>query len=215
MSDTPTPGSQADPNSDFVAGTERQGKYIMVLAKKTGYASAFEATAAALGRSQEDIRANPPSTQDARKAIEYLERKDAAGSITQSPCDTDHRPHVTAKQLRQFATSGDVPADLDEDSIWIVERLLQHERARLVLVGEDPATGHARYRRGVNRNNRIELEHLLAYFKSWDNLADAFGVTVPTAKAWGQFLPENRIFEAEVRTNGYVNVPRDRKGNVQ
>lgn len=214
MSETSTQGSATDPNADFSAGTERQGKYIIVLAKRTGYTSAFEATAAALGRSQDDIRAKPPETQDARKVIEFLERKDAGATSTQSSQDTSHRPHVTAKQLRQFATSGDVPEDLDEDSIWVVERLLQHERARVVLAGEDPASGHARYRRGVNRNNRIELEHLLTYFKSWDNLADAFGVTVPTAKAWGQFLPENRIFEAEVRTNGYVTVPRDRRGNV-
>lgn len=213
MSDTSTPSAAADPNAGFLAGTERQGNYIMALAKKAGYPSAFEACATILGRSEADIRGAHLDTKDARRVIEFLEPKDGA---TNTPAnDSPHRTHGTAKLLRQYATTGDVPQDLDEDSVWVVERLLQHERARAVLAGEDPATGHARYRRGVNHNNRIELEHLLTYFKSWDNLADAFGVTVPTAKAWGQFLPENRIFEAEVRTNGYVRVPRDRKGNVQ
>ena len=215
MSETSAPAAVSDPNAGFLAGTERQGKYIMALAKKTGYASAFEACAAVLGRPEAGIREVPLDTKDARKVIEFLERKDGASTPPTPTRDTGHSTHGTAKLLRQYATTGDVPQDLDEDSVWVVERLLQHERARAVLAGEDPATGHARYRRGVNRNNRIELEHLLTYFKSWDNLADAFGVTVPTAKAWGQFLPENRIFEAEVRTNGYVCVPRDRKGNVQ
>jgi hypothetical protein len=61
--------------------------------------------------------------------------------------------------------------------------------------------------RAINGDQPIAMEHLLAYFKTWDSLAEAFRVTVPTAKAWGTHLPAGRAFEAEVRTKGYVRAP--------
>lgn len=197
------------PHDDFTAGTDRQRNYIIVLAKRRGFASPLAACAAALGRSPEDIKANPPDTSTARKVIEYLEQSEAseergAGSTGQGG--------VTAQQLRRIADSGSIPADLDEDSRRVVEALIQNARIKVILAVEEPVA--VRHKAGVNANARIELEHLLKYFKTWDNLADAFKVTVPTAKAWGQYVPENRVFEAEVRTNGYVRVPRDGRGRV-
>lgn len=203
-------------STEFIAGSPKQHKYIASLAARTGFASALAACAVILGKPEEDLRHEGVATTDARKVIEALQvqEADAAGKSDGQP--RSHRsPYTTAKQLRAYATGEQTPPqDLDEHALWVLDRLHQHERARALLAGEAPPPVAQVPRAGTNGNAPIQMDHLLGFFKSWDRLAEAFRVTVPTAKAWGVLLPESRACEAEVRTNGYVRAPRDAQGHV-
>lgn len=189
----------------FQAGTERQHRYLAVLARRCGYPSPLAVCAEVLGQSPEELLENPPDTTTARRVIEYLEK---AGGFLKHGRSSEQHP--TPGQLRQWAEAGELPSGLDEDSKVIVESLQQLSRIKGILsVGETQ-----RVSKGVNGNSPIEVAHLLQFYGSWDTLADAFGITVATVKSWGRFVPENRVYEAEVRTNGYVRVPRDERGHV-
>jgi len=210
-------------STTFQAGSPRQHEFIADLATRHGHESALGACEKVLGRDRASLLKTPPTTTEARKVIDTLSVKDtdpkpSSNSSTPAPGRASTKAgfghYTTAKQLREFATGAkSVPSELDEHARWVLERLQQHERARALLAGEELPAATA-VPRGVNGNQPITLEHLLEYYKNWDRLADAFRVTVPTAKAWGALLPESRTYEAEVKTMGYVRVPRNAQGDV-
>lgn len=201
---------------DFVAGTPNQHGYIERLALERGFSTAIAACIEILGRDVCDLLASPPDTLAARKVIEALEGmpKKAApdGKVRRiGPAGQ----YTTAKQLRDYATGKKAPPlEIDEHARWCLDRLLMQEQIRAIVAGEQPKARAVTPPLGVNGQGPISIQHLLDHFKSWDRLADAFKVTVPTAKAWGTLVPENRVYEAEVKTNGYVRVPRNRVGEV-
>lgn len=195
-------------NATLVIGSDKQSKYIHDMAARAKVPSVMAVCVEVLGRSAQNLLQNPPTTTEARQVIQHLQAKlDSAQQATATSLAG------SSSLLRRYAEQGEAPADLDEDSLWIVTQLQRADRARAALAGEQIAIAKHQPQ-GFNSGKRIEVEHLLKYFKSWDNLADAFKVTVPTAKAWGQYVPENRIYEAEVRTNGFVRVPRNHRGLV-
>lgn len=108
----------------------------------------------------------------------------------------------TPLALRRLVESGaEIPKDFDDHARWVVDHLkLALEMKRLV--------GRRTVSEGVNRGGDIKMSELLKHFKTWDALAKAFDVTVPTAKAWGEILPASRAYEAEVKTGGFVTAPR-------
>ena len=108
---------------------------------------------------------------------------------------------ITAKRLRAIHEEGEPrPDDLDADSAWVLDRLVLASRLEREAARQRGA--------GVNRGGRIEMSTLVNHFGGWDRLAEVFGVTVPTAKAWGTHLPASRAYEAEVKTQGLVKAPR-------
>lgn len=108
---------------------------------------------------------------------------------------------AAARQLRAIHEGAEPrPANLDDDAAWLLQRLDLADRLE-----KEKERGR---RAGVNGRGPIEMEGLLTHFGSWDRLAEAFGVTVPTAKAWGKHLPAARAYEAEVKTGGWVKAPR-------
>lgn len=202
--------------ADFIAGTANQHGYIERLASERGFSTPIAACIEILGRDVCDLLANPPDTLAARKVIEALEampKKSAADSkVRRLP---GGGTYTTAKHLRDYATGRKAPPlELDEHARWCLDRLLMHEQIRALIAGEQPRSKPAAPPHGVNGQGPITMQQLLDHFKNWDRLAEAFKVTVPTAKAWGTFVPENRVYEAEVKTNGYVRVPRNRVGEV-
>jgi hypothetical protein len=201
--------------ADFVAGTPNQHGYIERLASERGFSTPIAACMQVLGRDVCALLATPPDTLEARKVIEALEampKKAAGEKLRRVPGAS---PYTTAKQLRDYATGKKAPPlELDEHARWCLDRLLMHEQIRAILTGEQPRARPATPPQGVNGQGPITMQHLLDHFKTWDRVADAFKVTVPTAKAWGALVPENRVYEAEVKTNGYVRVPRNRVGEV-
>lgn len=109
---------------------------------------------------------------------------------------------LTAMSLRRIAEGAtEAPADLDEHARWVLDHL------RLAIEIKRLAGGALRPE-GTNRGGDIKMADLLKHFKTWDELAKAFDVTVPTAKAWGEILPASRAYEAEVKTAGFVTAPR-------
>lgn len=108
---------------------------------------------------------------------------------------------AAARQLRAIHEGAEPrPANLDDDAAWLLHRLELAERLE-----KEKERGRGA---GVNGRGPIEMEGLLTHFGNWDRLAEAFGVTVPTAKAWGKHLPAARAYEAEVKTGGWVKAPR-------
>lgn len=182
-------------------GNPKQQAYAQALAREAGYSSLVDACADALGRDPDQLVKEPISVPDASRVIAHLQLK--AEAATGKPSDARRQQgFLTARNLRRIATGEQrAPADLDEDAAWVLE-WLGKSLAVAALFSDEP-TGKA-----VNADQPIAMEHLLAYFKSWDEIAKAFGVTVSTAKGWGLLLPAARAFEAEVRTRGYVRAPR-------
>lgn len=199
---------------EIVLGTRRQDAYIRSLVRERagGEEDAVAVCSTFLKRSIQDLVDQPPSSKEAGSIIARLtmaaEKTDeprravsksaAKPGSTAEPC-----PYTTAKQLRQYAT-GQHPVDveLDEHATWVLTRLKEHAKVLEALFDSEavqppPAVG-------INGNGPIRVQDLLTHFGSWDGLAEAFKVTVPTAKAWGTNLPESRNYEAEVKTRGYV-----------
>lgn len=115
---------------------------------------------------------------------------------------------LTARALRSIDTgSSQAPSELDDDARWVLARLAKF-RAIESLVDRRVSSDAS----PINGDHPILVEHVLGYFKTWDRLAEAFGVTVPTAKAWGATLPLARAFEAEIKTGGHVRVPASQRG---
>lgn len=207
----------------FSAGSRRQSDYIKALALKAGFATPLDACGSVLGMEATTLLQSPPDTTQARKVIDALKGMvDSKKSAPDTkPEQAAHQPpsneasrDTTPSKLRAHAAAREIPSGLDSDSTFIIKALIQHEVVRAVMSGEQLTLPRPRSNGGANGNKRIEMDHLLKFFRNWDELADAFGVTVPTAKAWGTYVPDSRVFEAEVRTNGYVRVPRDRDGEV-
>lgn len=198
---------------EFKPATDRQRSYLDSLARRAGYEDAaaackFILTAAGMKWTGLDAL----SLQDARYVITELEHdapasegalpsaQDAAGIASLSACD-----------LRAIAMGAmDRPHGLDSDARWVLERLQFAQHVLAHVPSDHPLRPPPS--RGVNGDEPMLMEHLLAYFKTWDRLADAFRVTVPTAKAWGTLVPDARMYEAEVKTGGYVRVPRELRG---
>ncbi|MBT9136918.1 MAG: hypothetical protein DDT34_02004 [Firmicutes bacterium] len=107
----------------------------------------------------------------------------------------------TPLAIRQLVESGgEIPKDYDEHARWVVT----HTRLAVEL---KRLAGRRSRSEGVNRGGDIKISDLLKHFRTWDELAKAFDVTVPTAKAWGEILPAARAYEAEVKTDGFVTAP--------
>lgn len=189
----------------FRVGTEAQHDYIAKLAKTAGYASIHEACAAVLGVDVASIGDKALTSGEAHRVIEALKQPRDDKPVAASDADTAKRRFLTARHLR-LITTGEMaaPATLDDDAKWVLDRLARDRRVAKAFGDTDTCRTTTA---GVNGSGPILLEHLLGYFKTWDALAEAFGVTVPSAKAWGTQLPASRIYEAEVKTNGYVRVP--------
>lgn len=102
---------------------------------------------------------------------------------------------------RLIEADAEIPAEYDEHARWIVD----HVRLSVDLIR---LAGRRARSEGINRGGDIKMADLLKHFKTWDELAKAFDVTVPTAKAWGEILPASRAYEAEVKTAGFVTAPR-------
>lgn len=108
---------------------------------------------------------------------------------------------LTPKAIRRIAESGiETHEEFDEHAQWV----LDHVRLAIDL---KRLAGSRSRTDGVNRGGDIKMSDLLKHFRTWDELAKAFDVTVPTAKAWGEILPAARAYEAEVKTGGFVTAP--------
>ncbi len=186
----------------FRVGTDSQHSFAERLARKAGYESLVDACADALGRDPDELAREPLAVADASRVIAHLQVKTSDGTTPPSSADGSKRPQfLTARHLRRIATGQQrAPEQLDEDAAWVLDHIGKSIATRALYT--DEVAG-----KGVNGEQPIAVEHLLAYFKTWDALADAFRVTVPTAKAWGTHLPAARACEAEVRTKGYVRAP--------
>jgi hypothetical protein len=189
-------------STGFRVGTESQHGFAESLAKKAGYASVVDACADALGRDPDELAKEPLSVADASRVIGHLKVKSEAPGVQAPATDAAKRSHyLTARHLRRIATGQQrAPDEIDEDAAWVLDLLGKGLAVRALFTDEHVG-------RAINGDQPIAMEHLLAYFKTWDSLAEAFRVTVPTAKAWGTHLPAGRAFEAEVRTKGYVRAP--------
>jgi hypothetical protein len=189
-------------------GTDSQHEYLQALTKKLGYADIAEAVRAhAEGMVIEP--GSEPTKQQASAAIAAL--KIAEGTLPPegqakkraASGDRSKSKFLTARVLRRIA-QGEVapPEELDDDARWVLERLELINRIQ-ALSGNAPAGAETPRR----PTGPIPMSVLVDYFKTWDALADAFGVTVPTAKAWGAHLPASKAHKAEVLTNGFVKAP--------
>lgn len=169
--------------------TAGQHGYIEDLVKRAGLESTADAialvfpeTPAVLGRTE------------ASRLIAALEKR--VGSPTRDTSSPS--THTSAKQIRKLAM-GTTPLDKIQspDARWIVDRLRKFAAIENVLAA------------GKNQNvgGPIAMDLLVSYFQGWDRLAEAFDVTVPTAKAWGSHLPASRAYEAQIKTGGFVHAP--------
>jgi len=201
--------------------TSRQVEYLTRLAAQAGFVSPESACQDILQRTV--VLPSPDgqqqagqgagfevlSLQDARSVLTALELR-VQPKKTDAPAGHDATAGMplSAADLKAIASGAlDRPEHLDEDSRWVLDRLVMAVKL-LQCIPSDMLGGRA-VEKGVNGNGPILMEHLLQYFGNWDRLAEAFGVTVPTAKAWGSRVPESRCFEAEVKTRGHVRVPRE------
>jgi len=191
-------------NTELRVGNDKQHGYAARLAKQAGYASLSEACVKALERPADLLVADGISVAEASKVIARL----------QSDADARPRPfkatYLTPRQLRRIA-SGECapPAELDEDATWILDRLA---KAHAIAGLFGAADAIQRRQAPVNGDGPIEMQQLLTHYGSWDAIAEAFAVTVSTAKAWGAHLPAARAYEAEIKTDGYVRAPRPSHG---
>lgn len=183
-------------------GNPKQQAYAQRLAREAGYDTLVDACADALGIDPDQVIKQPVSVADASRVIAHLQVKaESATPPTKDPARR-RQAFLTPRSLRRIATGQQrAPADIDEDAAWVLE-WLGKALAVSSLFSDEPTT------KAINGDQPIAMEHLLAFYKSWDDLAKAFSVTVSTAKGWGVLLPASRAFEAEVRTRGYVRAPR-------
>lgn len=188
--------------SAFQFGNYKQHAFALRLSQQAGYASLLDACADALGLDPDAVLKERVSVPDASRVIAHLQVKmEAAGTTT--PNTARKASFLTARQLRRIATGQQrTPDQLDEDAAWVLD-LLGKALAVGALYSDEPIG------KSVNGNDPIAMEHVLAFYKTWDELAKAFGVTVSTAKSWGRLLPASRAYEAEARTSGYVRAPRE------
>lgn len=187
-----------------VEWTDAQKQHIERLLAKTGFNDLLAAWRDLLPNSPvpatDELARGQASTLIA--ALEARQKSSAPGEGNRSS------RYLTARQLRSIDTgSAPVPVELDDDARWVLTRLSKF-RAIESLIDRRLVPDAA----PVNGDQPILVEHVLAYFKDWDHLAEAFGVTVPTAKAWGSTLPLSRAFEAEIKTRGHVRVPSSQRG---
>lgn len=176
-------------------GTERQTEYLQRLANELGYQEIAPALADLTRFGARDTL----NVEEASQAIEELKALSADGGAERRG---KGRRFLTARNLRQIATGErQPPHDLDEDAQWVLERL------RMVVAIQ--ALGTPASAAPLNGDGPILMEHVLSCFDgSWDALAKAFRVAVPSARAWGANLPPARAYEAEVLTGGRVRAPR-------
>jgi hypothetical protein len=189
--------------------SDAQQTLLQKLIVKAGFGSWQDAWAGALP--DYPAPAADPDMPQASMLISALEAKvkPPAGDASAAAPRSGAR-YLTARHLRQIDTgTAEPPAELDDDARWVLSRLA---RWRAVESIADSRSAHAPAPAAVNGEQPIQMDQLLAYFKSWDALAEAFGVSVPTAKAWGTYLPVPRGFEAEIKTRGHVRVPSAQRG---
>lgn len=109
--------------------------------------------------------------------------------------------YATARQLRRMAEGEtDIPDTLDADAVWVLERLAALKAVQGLL-------GEPRAKPPVNGEGPILVKHLVDHFGSVELVAQAFSLSAATVKAWGTAVPNNRWYEAQVRTGGKVCVP--------
>ncbi len=189
--------------------SEPQQTLLQKLVGKAGFASWRDAWSGALPDYPAPVA--EPDMPQASLLISALEAKikPAPGEAPAAAPRSGAR-YLTARHLRQIDSgTAEAPTELDDDARWVLSRLA---RWRAVESIADSRSVHAPAPPAVNGEQPIQMDQLLAYFKSWDALAEAFGVSVPTAKAWGTNLPLPRGFEAEIKTRGYVRVPSAQRG---
>ena len=205
----------------FQAGTENQHGYLTRLTVAMGKADLVETCAEILRVDVDALREQGSlSVADARLCISALQAS-ADSSARHAPATTppsSDRRYTTAKQLHDYAT-GAVPApgELDRYATWVLRRLATLDAVLAAIPQEaliGPTSTSPGQRRNVNVGGPIMMTHLLLYYSTWDRLAEAMGVTVSTAKSWGDRLPEARVFEAEVKTAGFVRVPDTLRGGA-
>lgn len=197
----------------MAAAKPTQQQYLQDLARKAGV-TVEQAVNEAFGR---PVPIERVTARQASMVITQLRRR--LGTATPTPIE-DATPKrsirdrggiqallgagstvLTAARLRAIHEQGDPrPDDIDADSVWVLDRLVLASRLEREAARQRGA--------GVNRGGPIEMSTLVNHFGGWDRLAEAFGVTVPTAKAWGTHLPAARAYEAEVKTQGLVKAPR-------
>lgn len=174
-------------------GSDKQHDYAISLLGRMGEPEVTHVLEAALGYAP----TGDLPVKLASKVLSYLESE---LEIERPNTATKRGETLSAQQLRRIATlEEDAPDHLDEDSQWVLDQIERAQSARDLLTG---AAG------GMNHGKPILMEQLVVHFGSWDRLARAFSVTVPTAKAWGSTLPANRAYEAEVKTNRRFRAPK-------
>lgn len=206
-------------------GTTAQLEYATKLAVRAGFKTLEAATEQFSGRPTVLFNVTPYTKDQASKVITFLEGKlnipakpakptgKPDGDASAEPAASASAPadvakprskYLTALHLRLIATHQEVPpAELDDDARWVLARL-----HRLDAIEAMVRRGQPDQRLAVNGNDQIKVAHLIEYFRSEEMTADAFGVSIQTLRAWGQYLPSAHSFKAEVLTNGYVQAPR-------
>lgn len=205
-------------------GTTAQLEYATKLAVRAGFKSLEAATEQFSGRPTVLFNVTPYTKDQASKVITFLEGKlnipakapkasgkpegdapaDASAGAAAAEAAKPRAKFLTARHLRLIATHQESPpAELDEDARWVLARL-----HRLDAIEAMVRRGQPDQRLAVNGNDQIKVAHLIEYFRSEEMTADAFGVSIQTLRAWGQYLPSAHSFKAEVLTNGYVQAPR-------
>ncbi|MCD9046742.1 Cro/CI family transcriptional regulator [Luteimonas sp. MHLX1A] len=179
--------------------TAAQLDYIESLTRRAG---------ASLSEVKAQLQLDEPITvEGASKIIDALkDRLGIVGSETRPPKRGQGRAEdsgrLGATELRAIAEGRrPAPTDLAVDESWILFRLAK-------LIDLELAIGEPARWAGANQGEQIRVEHLEAYFGSVEAVATAFGVSVGTVRSgWGGVLPPNRVFEAVVKTRGYVQAP--------
>ncbi len=170
-------------------GTAAQAAFIEQLAGALGFAD-VAAALTSLGM------AAPLTVKEASQAIDRLKAK--------LPAQEEHgrRKFLTARHLL-LIDRGEMsaPDDLDTDAATVLQRLAKLREVERVL--QMPAQWG-----GANRGGPILVEHLVQHFGSLESVAAAFGVSLSTVKGWGAVLPEQKSYEAEVKTRGWVCAAR-------
>lgn len=198
-------------------GTDRQETHARSLAKRAGFEDLEAAISHFTGQPVVRLDVTPFNSQRASEIITHLERKlglaprpapaakpqNGSSEPSSSAPDRPRSKFLTARQLRRIATRQDPPpADLDDDARWVLNalnRLAKFEHA---------ARGTSTMPTAVNGADPIRTSHMVAFFGTEANAADAFGVTLATFRKWGDFIPQDRQDWAQEVTAGYVMKPR-------
>lgn len=179
-------------------GNEKQHGYASRLARDAGYDSLEAACSEMLGVSEETLLTDGVDVTGASRVISGLQQ--------QLGIERDEKPskpktrHLDARAMRWIAEGKtSAPQNLSDDEEWVLDALGRYQAI---------ATLFSHEAQGVNGDGPITTEQLLRYFGNWEKLAEAFEVTVSTAKSWGTHLPPVRKYEAQILTGGYVKAPR-------